>query len=52
MSSRDLRKGDLISSPPRARVGPNPHPVARNLFEIIGFLQEREGVHLEARAAR
>ena len=25
---------------------------ARNLFEIIGYLQEREGVHFELRAVR
>ncbi|MCY4059546.1 MAG: transcriptional regulator [Gammaproteobacteria bacterium] len=30
----------------------NGNPQARNLFEIIGCLQEREGVHLEVRAVR
>ena len=33
-------------------LGPNGNPQARNLFEIIGCLQEREGVHLEVRAVR
>ena len=32
--------------------GPNGNPQARNLFEIIGYLQEREGVSLEVRPAR
>ena len=30
----------------------NGNPHARNLFEIIGCLQKREGVHLEVRAVR
>ena len=33
-------------------LGPNGNPQARNLFEIIGCLQECEGVHLEVRAVR
>jgi len=33
-------------------LGPGGNPQARNLFEIIGHLQEREGVHLEVRAVR
>ena len=33
-------------------LSPNGNPQARNLFEIIGCLQEREGVHLEVRAVR
>ena len=33
-------------------LSPNGNPHARNLFEIIGCLQEREGVHLEVRAVR
>ena len=33
-------------------LGPSGNPQARNLFEIIGCLQEREGVHLEVRAVR
>ncbi len=32
--------------------GPKGNPQARNLFEIIGYLQEREGVSLEVRPAR
>ncbi len=30
--------------------GPRVHPQARNLFEIIGWLQEREGLHLKVQA--
>ena len=33
-------------------LSPSGNPQARNLFEIIGCLQEREGVHLEVRAVR
>ena len=33
-------------------LGPNGNPQARSLFEIIGCLQERAGVHLEVRAVR
>ena len=33
-------------------LSPNGNPQARNLFEIIGCMQEREGVHLEVRAVR
>ncbi len=32
--------------------GPKGNPQARNLFEIIGYLQDREGVHFEVRAVR
>ena len=32
--------------------GPNGNPQARNLFEIIGYLQEREGLHLKVQAVR
>ena len=32
--------------------GPKGNPQARNLFEIIGYLQEREGISLEVRPAR
>ena len=32
--------------------GPNGTPQARNLFEIIGYLQEREGLHLKIPAVR
>ena len=33
-------------------LGPKGNPQARNLFEIIGYLQDREGVHFEVRAVR
>ena len=33
-------------------LSPSGNPQARNLFEIIGCLQEREGVHLVVRAVR
>ena len=33
-------------------LGPNGNPQARNLFEIIGCLQERAGLHLKVRAVR
>ncbi len=32
--------------------GPKGNPHARNLFEIIGYLQNNEGVSLEVRSAR
>ncbi len=32
--------------------GPKGNPQARNLFEIVACLQEREGVHLEVRSVR
>ena len=32
--------------------GRNGNPQARNLFEIIGCLQEREGLHLRVQAVR
>ena len=33
-------------------LGPNGNLQARNLFEIIGCLQEREGLRLKVRAVR
>ena len=33
-------------------LGPQGNPQARNLFEIIGCLQEREGVQLRVHAVR
>ena len=33
-------------------LSPNGNPQARNLFEIISSLQEREGVHLRVQAIR
>ena len=32
--------------------GPNGNPQARNLFEIIGYLQKREGLHLRIHTVR
>ncbi len=32
--------------------GPRGNPQARNLFEIIGYLQENEGLRLEVRSSR
>ncbi len=32
--------------------GPSGNPQARNLFEVIGHLQKREGVHLEVKSVR
>ena len=32
--------------------GPKGNPQARNLFEIIGYLQDHEGVHFEVCVAR
>ena len=33
-------------------LSPNGNPQARNLFEIISFLQEREGLHLKVQVVR
>jgi len=47
--------GDLTDKSPKSLMrmfGPNGNPQARNLFEIIGHLQEREGVHFELKAVR
>ena len=46
---------DLTDKSPKSLMrmfGPKGNPQARNLFEIIGYLQDREGVHFEVRAAR
>ena len=32
--------------------GPSGNPQARNLFDVIGHLQKREGLHFEIRAVR
>ncbi len=32
--------------------GSKGNPQARNLFEIIGYFQQREGLHFEVRAVR
>ena len=42
--------GGLTEKSPKSLMrmfGPNGNPQARNLFEIIGCLQEREGLHLK-----
>ncbi len=33
-------------------LGPKGNPAARNLFELIGYLQKNEGVKFEIRSAR
>jgi DNA-binding phage protein len=33
-------------------LGPHGNPQARNLFEIVAYLQKKEGVHLRVRSAR
>ena len=50
-----IELGGLTDKSPKSlmrMLSPNGNPQARNLFEIIGCLQEREGVHLEVRAVR
>ena len=32
--------------------GPGGNPQARNLFEVIGYLQKKEGLRLEVRSSR
>ena len=32
--------------------GPKGNPQARNLFEVIGYLREQEGVHFELHSSR
>lgn len=47
--------GDLTHKSPKSLMrmfGPQGNPQARNLFEIIGHLQKREGFHFEVRAVR
>ena len=47
--------GGLIEKSPKSLMrmfGPNGNPQARNLFEVIGRLQEREGFHLKVQAVR
>ena len=47
--------GGLTERPPKSPMrmfSPKGNPQARNLFEIIGRLQKREGLHLEVRAVR
>ena len=47
--------GDLTDKSPKSlmrMLGPDGNPQARNLFEIIGCLQEREGLRLTVRPVR
>ncbi len=47
--------GDLTEKSPKSLMrmfGPNGNPQARNLFEVIGRLQEREGLHLKVETVR
>ena len=47
--------GGLTGKSPKSlmrMLGPHGNPRARNLFEIIGRLQQREGLHLKAQAVR
>ena len=47
--------GGLTKKSPKSLMrmfGPNGNPQARNLFEVIGCLQEREGLHLKVEAVR
>ena len=47
--------GGLTAKSPKSLMrmfGPNGNPQARNLFEVIGRLQECEGVHLKVHAVR
>ena len=47
--------GGLTDKSPKSlmrMLSQNGNPQARNLFQIIGCLQKREGVHLEVRAVR
>ena len=47
--------GGLTDKSPKSlmrMLGPQGNPQARNLFEIIGCLQEHEGLHLKVRAVR
>ncbi len=47
--------GGLTNKSPKSLMrmfGPKGNPQGRNLFEIIGYLQKREGLHFEVRAVR
>ena len=47
--------GGLTEKSPKSLMrmfGPNGNPQAQNLFEVIGRLQEREGLHLKVQAVR
>src|SRR6266566_4683677 len=41
--------GEAIDTPPKSLIrmfGPRGNPQAKNLFSVIGYLQERAGLHL------
>ena len=47
--------GSLTNKPPKSLMrmfGPGGNPNARNIFEIIGRIQQHEGVQLEVTAVR
>ena len=47
--------GGLTERSPKSlmrMLGPNGNPQARNLFQVIGCLQKREGLHLKVQAVR
>ncbi len=47
--------GDLTDKSTKSLMrmfGPRGNPQARNLFEIIGCIAKREGIHFEVRATR
>ena len=47
--------GGLTSKSPKSLMrmfGPNGNPQARNLFEVIGCLQKRDGFHLKVQSVR
>ncbi len=47
--------GGLTDKSPKSLMrmfGPKGNPQARNLFEIIGYLQKREGLHFKVHAVR
>ena len=47
--------GSLTEKSPKSLMrmfGPKGNPQARNLFQIIGFLQEQEGLRIEVQTVR
>ena len=55
MASRIHGAPDQGYEPPKSLMrmfGPGGNPQARNLFEVINHLQEREGIRLEVRVVR
>ena len=47
--------GGLTAKSPKSVMrmfGPNGNPQAQNLFEVIGCLQKREGLHFKVQAVR